>query len=207
MSLWLKQEHLCHSGASLALLAIATDKQEQLCLNVVYRHRWALFHLGSLCLGLLPGSRRPLGLRSGCEQREGERDISAGQGSAFWHRDSSWLLFWLPASLVFLGLLSVSCCLLVGAGLGLRWTFSRVEVILQETQGWCFSRADLHEGCHRIIIPRHVPFVATREGDVLCFFTPGSGKFCSFNFLGSYQHESKCQRTGLSLRTHQLFFF
>lgn len=49
------------------------------------------------------------------------------------------------------------------------------------------------------------PFVATREGDVLCFVTPGSGKFCSFNFLGSYQHESKCQRTGISLRTQRLF--
>ena len=39
------------------------------------------------------------------------------------------------------------------------------------------------------------------------FVTPGSGKFCSFNFLGSYQHESKCQRTGISLRTRHLFFW
>lgn len=147
MSLWPKQEHLCHSGASLVLLTITSDKHKQLCLNIVYKHRWAFLHLGSLCLGLLLGSRRPFGLRSGCEQREGESGISAGQVGAFWRSSNSWILFWLPVSHVYLGLLLSLCCgLIVGADLRLGWTFSREKVILQKTQRCCFSRC-----CVRVI--------------------------------------------------------
>lgn len=199
MSLWPKQEHLCHSGASLALLTITTDKHEQLCLNIVYRHRWAFLHLRSLCLGLLPGSRRPFSLVAS----RGKGSVASQQGRLvpFGVVGNSWLLFWLRVSHVYLGLpLSVCCGLLVRANFRLGWTFSKVKVVLQETQRCCFSRADLpcklSGDCFEF-----APFVATREGDVLCFVTPGSGKFCSFNFLGSYQHESKCQRTGISLDT------
>lgn len=39
----------------------------------------------------------------------------------------------------------------------------------------------------------------------LYFVTSESGKFFSFNFLGSYQHESKCHVPGISLRMQHLF--
>lgn len=153
MSLWPKQEHLCHSGALLALLTITTDKHERLCLNIVYRHRWALLHLGSLCLGLLLGSRRPFGLRSGCERREGERGISAGWVGAFWHSSNSWLLFWWPVSHVYLCLLLSLCCgLTVGTELRLGWTVSREKGILQKTQRCCFSRAELCESHQETVL-------------------------------------------------------
>lgn len=151
MSLWPKQEHLCHSGASLALLTITTDKHEQLCLNIVYRHRWAFLHLRSLCLGLLPGSRRPFSLV-----------VSRGKGSVASQRgrlvpsgvvSNSWLLFWLRVSHVYPGLpLSVCCGLLVRANFRLGWTFSKVKVVLQDTRRCCFSRADLHASCQETVL-------------------------------------------------------
>ena len=49
------------------------------------------------------------------------------------------------------------------------------------------------------------PFVATIGDDDLYFVTSESGKFFSFNFLGSYQHESKCHVPGISLRMQHLF--
>lgn len=39
----------------------------------------------------------------------------------------------------------------------------------------------------------------------LYFATSESGKFCSFDFLGSYQHESKCHAPAISLRMQHLF--
>lgn len=51
------------------------------------------------------------------------------------------------------------------------------------------------------------PFVATIGDDDLYFVTSESGKFFSFNFLGSYQHESKCHVPGISLRMQHLFFW
>lgn len=145
VSLWLKQEHLCHSGASLALLTITTDKHMQLCLHLVYRHRWTLLHLGSLCFGLLLGSRRLFrlvvsrGKGSGASQR-GRLVLSGVVGN-------SWL-FWLQVSRVYPSLPLSVCC---WANFRWGWTFSRVNVIFQETKR-CFSQADLSESCQETVL-------------------------------------------------------
>lgn len=76
---------------------------------------------------------------SGCEQREG--GSSAGQGAAFWGRGSQLVIVQiqgLPLCASFSPL-----CLLVGDGFRLGSTFSRLIVIIQETQGCCLSRENL----------------------------------------------------------------
>lgn len=205
MSLWLKQEHLCHSGALLALLTIITDKHEQLCLHIVYRHRWALLHFGSLCLGLLLGSRRPFGLRSGCEWREGACGISAGRVGAFWHSSNCWLLFWWPVSHVYLGpLLSLCCGLIVGADLRLGWTFSREKAILQKTQRCCFSRADLYES-HQETVLNLPPLLPLEKVMFSVLSHPGVENFALATFWAHISMKESVRGLGF-LSGHNAFF-
>lgn len=74
-------------------------------------------YIGSLCLALLLGLRRPFSLGSGCELREGQRDISKGQIGALWHSGSH-LVGILTSRLPCLVLpVSSYCDLFVGSGL------------------------------------------------------------------------------------------
>lgn len=99
-----------------------------------------------------------------------------------------------------------SCDFLLGFDLRLGWTFSVVRVTVQKKK-----KEMLHlRGRYVLEVLKDcfdfAPLVATVEDtDRSLFCHIWSGKCCSFNFLGSYRHESKYQRTGISLRTHHFF--
>lgn len=151
MSLWPKQEHLCHSGASLALLALPTDKQKQLCLNIVYRHRWGPLAFSISLLGIIAWLK---------EASQFEVWVWA-EGRGAWRLGRAaqcFLVVWQQLVIILVARVpcvpwSPSFSVLCSA----RWSWSWIRLSFLQgrsdalgTQGWCFCKADLHESHHRI---------------------------------------------------------